>query len=102
NETKPSISILIPTAILLFGAMACNSQVSKCKVGGCEANTQVINSNNLKHQMNNVNKHTDITCKLTSQELQKRKEEVIASLKIKVLDKKELKDGYSFKFEGTE
>jgi hypothetical protein len=43
-----------------------------------------------------------MACKLTSPELRKRKEEVIAQLKAKVLDKKELADGYSYKFNGTD
>jgi len=43
-----------------------------------------------------------VACKLTSPELQKRKKEVLVLLKEKVLKKKELKDGYKFKFEGTD
>ena len=45
---------------------------------------------------------SDLSCKLTTPELQKRKETVIASLKQKVLEKKELKDGFAFKFAGTD
>lgn len=48
------------------------------------------------------NKSSKITCKLTSPELQKRKETVLASLKKQVLEKKELKNGYAFKFNGTD
>jgi hypothetical protein len=44
----------------------------------------------------------ELSCKLTTPELQKRKETVIASLKQKILEKKELKDGYAFKFTGTD
>ncbi|HTM67618.1 MAG TPA: hypothetical protein VL093_14930 [Flavipsychrobacter sp.] len=44
----------------------------------------------------------EMSCKLTSPELQKRKETVIASLKQQMLDKKELKDGYAFKFPGAD
>lgn len=43
-----------------------------------------------------------VACKLTSPELRERKEKVIASLKVKVLDKQELKDGYKYKFEGSD
>ncbi len=42
-----------------------------------------------------------MACTLTSPELQKRKETVIASLKQQMLDKKELQNGYAFKFLGT-
>jgi hypothetical protein len=44
----------------------------------------------------------EITCKLTAPELQKRRAEVLNSLKTKVLEKKELKDGYKYKFESTD
>ena len=43
-----------------------------------------------------------LTCKLTSPELQKRKETVLASLKAKVIEKKELDNGYAFKFSGSD
>lgn len=43
-----------------------------------------------------------LSCKLTSSELRERKETVIASLKKQITEKKELKDGYAFKFAGTD
>lgn len=43
-----------------------------------------------------------IACKLTSPELKQRKETVIASLKAQIIEKKETKDGYAFKFTGTD
>ena len=43
-----------------------------------------------------------VTCKLTTPELQKRKATVIADLKSLVLERTELKDGYSYKFEGKD
>lgn len=43
-----------------------------------------------------------MTCKLTSPELRKRKEEVISKLKGLVLEKKELPDGFAYKFDGTD
>jgi hypothetical protein len=43
-----------------------------------------------------------ITCKLTTPELQKRKATVVAELKALVLERNELENGYSFKFEGTD
>jgi hypothetical protein len=43
-----------------------------------------------------------VTCKLTTPELQKRKATVIADLKALVLEKKELENGFSYKFEGTD
>jgi hypothetical protein len=43
-----------------------------------------------------------LTCKLTTPELRQRKATVIASLKSQMTDKKELKNGYSYKFAGTD
>lgn len=43
-----------------------------------------------------------VTCKLTTPELQKRKATVIADLKTLVIERKELTDGYSYKFEGSD
>jgi hypothetical protein len=43
-----------------------------------------------------------ISCKLTAPELQKRKATVIAALKALVLEKKELENGFSYKFDGTD
>ena len=44
----------------------------------------------------------ELSCKLTGPELRKRKETVLASLKTQMIEKKELKDGYAFKFPGTD
>ena len=44
----------------------------------------------------------ELTCKLTSPQLQERKATVIASLKSQIIDKKELPDGYAFKFAGAD
>jgi len=44
----------------------------------------------------------EFSCKLTSHELQKRKEEVIAVLKAKMLDKVELPNGFKYKFPPTD
>lgn len=48
------------------------------------------------------NQTKQMSCKLTTPELRKRKETVIASLKQEIIDKKELKNGYAFKFSGTD
>ncbi|HEV7330168.1 MAG TPA: hypothetical protein VGN63_03935 [Flavisolibacter sp.] len=47
-------------------------------------------------------KTKQVACKLTTPELRKRKEEVIAVLKNKVLEKVELLDGYRYAFEGSD
>jgi hypothetical protein len=43
-----------------------------------------------------------LVCRLTSPELKQRKETVITSLKKQILAKKELTNGYSYKFAGTD
>lgn len=43
-----------------------------------------------------------LACKLTSPELKKRKDEVISQLKTLVIERIELVDGYSYRFDGTD
>jgi hypothetical protein len=43
-----------------------------------------------------------VSCKLTAPELQKRKATIIADLKAVVLERKELENGFSYKFDGTD
>ena len=43
-----------------------------------------------------------LACKLTSPELGQRKATVITGLKEQMIEKKELKNGYSYKFVGTD
>ena len=52
--------------------------------------------------METTTKKKIVACKLTSPELRERKEKVIALLKMKVLDKQELENGYKYKFEGSD
>ena len=47
-------------------------------------------------------KRTTLSCKLTTPELRERKATVIASLKKQVIEKKELKNGYAYKFTGSD
>lgn len=48
------------------------------------------------------NKSSELTCKLTTPERQERKETVLKSLTEQIIEKKELENGYSFKFPGTD
>lgn len=52
--------------------------------------------------MNEPGKATLFSCKLTSPELRKRKEEVIAKLKKQIIEKKDVVNGYRYKFKGTD
>lgn len=48
------------------------------------------------------NKTKTLSCKLTSPELQERKATVLASLKKQIKERKELKNGYAFRFDGSD
>jgi len=48
------------------------------------------------------NKKDKLTCKLTTPELRERKATVIASLKKQILETKELKKGFAYKFSGSD
>jgi len=54
------------------------------------------------YAQNNKAMQPDLTCKLTSPELQKRKATVIASLKTKILAKAELPNGFTYTFTGSD
>lgn len=47
-------------------------------------------------------KRWQLSCSLTTSELRQRKETVIESLKAQVLQKKELKKGFAYRFTGTD
>jgi len=47
-------------------------------------------------------KSTELSCKLTTPELQKRKETVLSSLKSQIIEKKELTNGFAYKFTGSD
>ena len=65
-------------------------------------NIKTIHNNATTTAMNESIKKKPITCKLTTPELQKRKTEVLASLKAKVLKTEELPNGYSYLFFSTD
>ncbi len=48
------------------------------------------------------NSETEICCKLTSSELQKRKSTVLAELKTVIVEKQEVRDGFIYTFPGTD
>lgn len=85
------ITRIIAVFLLLIGsstiaAAQCSKNCKNCK----------------KTKALNMKEEKALACKLTSPELRKRKEEVIAVLKGKVVEKKELKNGYKYRFEGTD
>ena len=49
-----------------------------------------------------VSDTVNISCRLSSEETQKRKKNVLEVIKSKVREKKELKDGFSFRFDNSD
>jgi hypothetical protein len=83
---KNSIIILLFLAVLMM--FSCN-QKQKFGKDGCK--DEKCKSTN-----------APLTCKLTTVEMQGRKATVLASLRKQVLQKKELENGYAFKFPGND
>lgn len=48
------------------------------------------------------NKSAQLSCKLTSKEMQDRKATVLANLKKQMIEKKELANGFAYKFKGSD
>ncbi|HEV8506769.1 MAG TPA: hypothetical protein VGQ53_15265 [Chitinophagaceae bacterium] len=56
----------------------------------------------LDHNPNAKNRTKELTCKLTTPEVRERKATVIASLKRQILLTKELKNGFAYRFAGSD
>src|SRR5690606_37861110 len=102
NDRNKISKITTFLTLIILTLTACNNSDksttnNKTMIANNKTTTSTC-SDNCKAQ----NKTRELSCKLTTPELQKRKETVIASLKQQILDKKELKDGYAFKFRGTD
>jgi hypothetical protein len=92
-----------PILLSLLGLLAlqsCNNG-KPCTDEAC-AKPQANKARIKQDSMIATNKDTDISCKLTTPELQKRKETVLAGLKGQILEKKEVPNGYAFRFAGTD
>lgn len=72
---------------------------------GCGKNTASVAENN-KEQCTAAceakSKNTAMACQLTTPELQKRKATILESLRKQVKEKKELANGYAYRFEGSD
>jgi hypothetical protein len=55
-------------------------------------------NNDVSISKSNSDNRTDLSCKLTPPELQQRKAVVIEKMKKEILEKKELENGYAYKF----
>lgn len=73
-------------------------------VAGCRepGNLKPISNSTHSSMFRDTGIQKEMTCKLTSRALQERKATVMASLKKKIAERKELPNGYSYKFDGTD
>ena len=69
---------------------------------------QNISESNMRNQINESSEaskpdpaDTNLSCKLSSADLQKRKATVLESLRSQMIERKELEYGYAFKFPGS-
>lgn len=92
----------ILAASFLFCSLTSLEQTTKACTGDCCKEGKPAVKAKQVVAMETATKKRVIACKLTSPELRERKEKVLAALKLKILDKLEFKDGYKYKFEGTD
>ena len=86
-------SKILSLLTIVLVIVSCHNKKSKMK-----DNTTSMCSDNCQA----TNNSSDVSCKLTTPELQQRKVTVLVSLRKQVIEKKELKNGYLFKFAGTD
>lgn len=93
-----SMRKLVKGAFLCFisGFALCSCQNKMAGLAGNEGVSCCKPANLAK------NKSSVLTCKLSSKEVQERKMTVLASLRKQVLERKELPNGYAFRFEGSD
>lgn len=88
----PSLTLLLAlTSIFICSCQQKMSDMASTKDASCCATTYQAK-----------NKSTVLTCKLSTPEMQQRKLTVLASLKKQILEKKELSNGYAFRFDGSD
>lgn len=84
------LTILIGLSIMVITACNNTNDGATASKTGCSSECKASGSSG------------EMSCKLTSPELQERKATVIASLKSQMTEKRELVDGFAFKFPGTD
>ena len=88
----------------------CAGLMGCCTESGAQCSTDCRSSKKQKKstsisktpEMSDRKTGKPLTCKLTTAEIRKRKEEVIDLMKRHVIEKKELENGYGYKFSGTD
>lgn len=93
----PSLSTTVLISLFLIGTVQIKAQTHKQNTVMNQQKETPYN----KSFITEIQKE-QLSCKLTTPELQKRKENIIANLKNQIIEKKELEKGYAFKFAGTD
>ena len=88
--------------LLVFSGLNCSSQSPKLADQCTDRDECCKKGKDSLIKALTTMKTKTMTCKLTTPEMQKRKTEVLASLKKKILEKQELKEGYKYRFDGTD
>ncbi|CAN5596902.1 hypothetical protein BH11BAC1_BH11BAC1_17230 [soil metagenome] len=89
-------SILFFTVLIIFSFASCkNSEQNNTLVKN-------LDSSCCTDDCFAKSKSTILTCKLTSAEMQNRKATIIESLRKQITERKELENGYAFKFNGSD
>lgn len=94
---------MINRTVIVFSLLLCGATIGLCQDKKIEKS---CSSSCCKKQTKNIkstsNQKKGFACRLTTPELQKRKAEVITSLKTKIIRRKEHSNGFSYLFEATE
>jgi hypothetical protein len=90
-------------SVLLLQACSCADKPSNTAAATNATQSKPVTLTSSKNMlpMETVNEKP-MTCKLTTPELMKRKTTVLAGIKTIIIEKKELINGFSYKFDGTD
>lgn len=77
---------------------SCSEESEAAAVTGCDSTSGCCTS----ESTDAMEKPKEMVCKLTGPELQKRKAGILTDLRKQVIEKKELADGYAFRFDGSD
>jgi hypothetical protein len=100
--------VILATCIIgcsLISKSQTSKPIEKCGGECCKdkkSSNISVSKNKANSPMDVVVKKKVVACKLTSPEMQKRKQEVLAVLKSKVLARQDLANGYKYKFAGSD
>nr|WP_321232769.1 hypothetical protein [uncultured Psychroserpens sp.] len=89
-------------SIILLNLVSCNNLEKTSKLKHANNLIDIKNKSICTKACIAKNESSELSCKLTTPELQRRKETLLKKLREQILIKKELENGYAYKFEGTD